>query len=371
LQYFSTNPKYFINKMNQTNLYQPIFVQTPEYKHDVFTLQKFVEFLREEEAYYQDEPHSLPLMITRLRKIFYDQWGWNSELIRGAADIPMRYEVRVVAEPSLNSRPVDHFPNQAGAQAKHRVVVYTDHDKIYGASRAGQTPILYQDDHQEILLPEGNYCDIAHVLAGLDAYIHPQIVTPLPPFLSFLTPLFPHVTHNIDVVTWLGEIASSAGDFLFAYFAQGKQPLSEAQEQTIINSRAGGSDMLGDIDAFVIAKSYDMTEQSKWQVSTILLDYYSPANQFRANRISIFCEAVGLKGWNGSSFNNENKWIKYYTKQLRDNTTFQVFSLTTEKITDIILPIRIWCGGYSDILKLELLLTLFLDELKKALIKGL
>jgi hypothetical protein len=351
------------------NLYQPIFVQTPEYKHDVLTLEKFVALLREEEAYYADEPHSLPLMITRLRKIFYDQWGWNSELIRGAAAIPMRYEAKVVSTASVNSRPVDHFPSPHDYPPKHRVVVYTDHDKVYGASRAGQTPILYQDDHQEILLPEGNYCDVAHVLAGLDAYIHPQIVTPLPPFLSFLTPLFPSVDRNTDVVTWLGEIASSAGSFLFAYFKQDNQPLSEAQEQHIINTGASGSDMLGDIDAFVIAKSYDMTENSKWNVSTILMDYYAPNNPFRANRIPIFCEAVGLKGWDGKAFNNEKEWLTYYKKQLLNNTTFQVFSLTNEKIKDILLPIRIWFGGYSNVLKLELLLTLFLDSLKQALTK--
>lgn len=91
---------------------QPILTTTPEPGHaaaDVLTLQQFINLLREEEDYWSGEQQNTKLMITRLRKIFYDQWGWNDELIRGAADVECRYEVDVVPVATEHSRAVTRF----------------------------------------------------------------------------------------------------------------------------------------------------------------------------------------------------------------------------------------------------------------------
>jgi hypothetical protein len=349
-----------------TGLVQPILSPNPEPGHTmdhVLQLPEFIQLLREEEDYYPGEQQHTKLMITRLRKIFYDQWGWNKELIRGAADIPGRYQVTVVDQKPEHGKPLRHVKNQAEVP-KYRVVTYRADDRVYGNTRVGQTPFIYQDDHQEVLMPDGYYCDQAHILAGLDAYNHLQVVSPFPAFLSFLDKLGPHVGSNMDIVTWLGDIASSSGDFLFAYLRHGKQAPTLSQEQQIINTDAPGSDMLGDIEPYVIAAHYDVGATNGMRYTEILQDYYyGKGQQYQAHKFSTYAARIGLKEWNGSIFGNEAAWLRHYTRQLRDNTSFQVFSLTDEKIDSIWLSMAIWFNGYRDILKLEYLLKIYLRTL--------
>ena len=353
-------------------LVQPVLTKHPEPNHqlkDVLTLETFISLLKEEEDYWIGEEHNTKLMISRLRKIFYDQWGWNKELIRGAAKIDCRYIIEIVDDPSEHTRKVTRYTDNE-YQPKHRQVTYRDNDRIYGNTRVGQSPFIYKNDHQEIVLPDGNYCDAAHILAGLDAFNYPQLVTPLPPlpsFFNFIKYILPHVDSNMDIVTWLGDIASSSGDFLFAWLRNNQKPNSIAEEQKYIDIDAPGSDMLGDIEPYIIAKHYDVGTANGKRVTEIYSDYYF-GNQnppLRNCRFSRFCDCVGLKGWNGTCFANEKEWLTFYKKQLRDNTCFQVFSLTTENIKSIIMLIKIWFNGYQDVLKLELLLEIFLKTLKE------
>jgi hypothetical protein len=85
--------------------------------------------------------------------------------------------------------------------------------------------------------------------------------------------------------------------------------------------------------------------------------------KYKERRCSIFAERVGLKGWNGVTYSNETEWLRFYTRQLRDNTSFQAFSLTDEKLDSIWLSMAIWFNGYRDVLKLEYLLKIFLKSL--------
>ncbi len=366
--------------MSILTLQQPILTILQETHHapeDVLTLAQFLTLLREEEDYYEDQQHQTRLMISRLRKIFYDQWGWNSELIRGSASVENRYVVKIVnvsetlARPQGAAKPVRRYVDNE-YQPKRRVVTYRADDRVYGKLRVGKIPEILQNDHQEVLLPEGNYCDIGHVLAGLDAANHRQIVTPLPNFLMFLAKLAPHVDSNMDVVTWLGDIASSSGDFLFAYLKAQRQPLSPEEEQKKIDLDAPGSDMLGNIDAYVIAWNYAISAEEGQRPSDILADYFNPGqigNRYRQRRFSTFCQAVGLRGWDGVRFSNEHEWLRHYQRQLRNNVSFQVFSLTEEKLKSVWLSLAIWLNGYPDIVKLELLLQIFLNALKELLKK--
>jgi len=353
-----------------SELVQPVLSKSPEPGHDlanVLHVGDFINLLKEEEDYFDGDQHNTKLMITRLRKIFYDQWGWNTELIKGAAGTEMRYKVEILLDPAEHSRAVTRYEDNE-YQPKHRLITYRDNDRVYGNTRVGQVPFIYKNDHQECVLPDGNYCDVAHVLAGLDAYNYKQAVTPLPKFLYFLKNLCPHVDSNVDIVTWLGDIASSSGDFIFYYLLHDKKPLTTEKEQYYINIDAPGSDMLGDIDPYVICRHYNVASDRGMRVSDILSEYYCGKDEalpYMKRKFLIFCEAVGLRDWDGAKFGNEQSWLKYYGKQLRDNICFQVFSLTEEKLKSVWLPLRIFFNGYRDVIKYDLLLILFLKSLKQ------
>ena len=87
------------------------------------------------------------LMITRLRKIFYDKGGWSTQLIRKAAGIEGRYDVDIVDDLEKNNLLVSEVKevrrykdNQA--RSKYRVVKYKANDRVY-PDRAGDTPYIY------------------------------------------------------------------------------------------------------------------------------------------------------------------------------------------------------------------------------------
>jgi hypothetical protein len=362
------------------NLIQPVLSKEPEYGHEknnVLSLSKFLSLLGEEEDYFKDEQSDTKLMITRLRKIFYDKWGWNTQLIRKAAYIKCRYKVKLVKQlpgdgySEREVKKVKRYSNNL-YQPKYRLVTYRKNDKVFKNTRANQIPEIYRNDHQDVLLPEEYYCDIAHTLAGLDAFNNFQVVSPLPAFLFFLHKIFPHADSNVEVATWLGDIATSAADFLFEYLNKNKKPLSETTEQKYISINASAPDMLGDIDAYAINHFYKEKISAKDGRLTMLIEEYyhncSKDTRYAKQRFIIFCEEVGLHyNEKENNFSNEKQWLKKYIKQLRDTTAFMVHSHTEETFKGIILPLKVWLKCYDKVLKLELLLKLFLESLKKLL----
>lgn len=352
--------------VEQSELNQPIDINRPEPGHDareVIEWPRFLELLYSEEEYWTPDQNNTRLMISRLRKIFYDQWGWNTELIRGAAQVESRYTT------AIRNNPIEHgreFPQYQGLvyTPVYRVVTYTDHDRVYGSSRAGQVPIIYNHDHQDVKMPGGDFCDLGHVLAGLDALNHQQVVTPFPPALSFLAKLFPHVDKNADIVTWLGDIASASADFLFDDLKNNHHRLSQNQEEKVIESDASASDMIGDIDPYVIAHHYDVNTSNGPRITDIFQEYFSGENGYRAKRYSTFAKLIGLD-WDGYQFKNEKPWLNYYHRQLKNSVCFVVFSQNEKTLTGLLLPLKIWLGGYASILQMDMLLKLFLQALKK------
>ncbi|HEY6976914.1 MAG TPA: hypothetical protein VH396_11545, partial [Chitinophagaceae bacterium] len=307
------------------NLIQPILSKEPEYGHeksDVLSFSEFLSLLEEEENYFQDKQTGTSLMITRLRKIFYDKWGWNTQLIRKAAYIKCRYKVKIVTQlpddkPERGVKKVKHYKDNK-YQPKYRLVTYRKNDRVFKNSRAGQVPEIYKNDHQDIFLPEGYQCDLAHTLAGLDAFNNFQVVSPLPPFLFFLHKLFPHADSNVEVTTWLGDIATTAADFLFEYLSKNKTPLSETTEQKYIDINASASDMLGDIDAYVINYLYkDYVSSKGKRLTEILEEYYNKCStdpSYQKQRFKIFCKEIGLHlNEKENNFSNEEQWLKKYT----------------------------------------------------------
>ncbi len=358
--------------MISKKLFQPIFSRTPEpsHKKTTFNFDRFIELLEEEEAYYSGEEYNTMLMITRLRKIFYDSWGWSSQVIRRAAKIPGRYHCEMVrcsdSQSSNTTKNYTHDENLEVVPLAYKVT-YTKYDKIY-PERAGQTPEIYADDHQEIIAPDGCYCDVGHILSGIDAYNYFAPVTPMPNFLLFLRFLFPYVKSNLDFATWLGDVASASGDFLLDELCNKK--LTSEEEQEIIDKDSPGSDMVGNIDAYVIKELFNTKSRNGLKVTEILKAYFEDLmliKDYQARQILIFCENIGLKNWNGSQFSNEKKWLKAYKRQLRSATIFYVFG-EVGKLRGVLLAIKIWFRLYEKALKLEYLLQIFLDELKKQII---
>jgi hypothetical protein len=353
-----------------THLTQPLFSERPEPGHEAgqaLGLDEFLQLLREEEDYYPGEEDHTLRMITRLRKIFYDQWGWNSELIRGARAIEGRYITKIVSDPPPKTgRKVRRY-NNGEYQPKHRIITYRPDDRVYGNSREGQIPPICSHDAQEVRLPSGNYCDLAHILAGLDAFNYPQVVTPLPGFLLWAAKLFPHVDSNVDVVTWLGDIASSSGDFLFRN-QHPDRDLDDAERQAIIERDAPGSDMLGNVDTYAIRHFFDTSAQRGMRVSDILWEYYHrPLAEcpYRSKRIATFTRMTGLGEWTGTAFSRERQWIRFYLHHLRNNVAFQVFSLTDEKLDGIWLPLGVYFRRYDRQLEMKPLLGIWLKTLRQ------
>ncbi len=348
-------------------IYQPIeqkFNPTKS-KETAISLEKFLELLRNEEDYFKGEQHQTKLMISRLRKIFYDAYGWNSELIRGASNTAGRYDVKLVPcgkpKPKKDGKGFEPAP-------KCREVTVKKGDWMN--PNAGTVPEIYANNNQQVILPSGLYCDIGHVLAGMDAFNYLEPVTPLPNWLMFLKRFFPLVDSNMDIVTWLGDIASSAGEFLFERLENGK-PLTNDEMQMIIDEYAPGVDMLGDIDPYVICQIYNTKAENGLRVTQILQDYYGNKDLgsfYRERRLQIFSLMIGLHGWNGDTFNNEEDWMKYYLRQLRNNDAFYIFS-RCENIKGIILALGSWIGVYKHTLHDKTLLEIFLKSLKRAIRK--
>jgi hypothetical protein len=331
-----------------------------------------MELLTEEEDYYPGEQHNTKLMVTRLRKIYYNSWGWSTEVIRKAAKVPGRYHTEMVHE----HNPSKKITYRKYTHKKHQIIpltyklTYTKNDRIY-PERAGETPEIYVHDNQELVSPQGYYCDIGHILSGIDAFNNFEPISPLPDFLFFLRFLFPTVDSNMDFATWLGDIASSAGDFYIEKLR--KRIISNSIEQQIIDKDAPGSDMIGNIDSYVIKKIVDTKSENGLRVTEIFHAYfYEPdmVKNYQSKAISIFCDSVGLKKWNGLSFDNEKEWLKYYKGQLRNATSFYVYG-EIGKLKGIWHALKIWLHLCEKTINLDLLLRIFLDALKKQIIHEL
>ncbi|MBN2166352.1 MAG: hypothetical protein JW717_08765 [Marinilabiliaceae bacterium] len=328
-------------------------------KKGTFHLSDFLILLNEEEKYFSGEQHNTKLMFTRLRKIFYDNYGWNTQLIRGTSHIEGRYEVKLILE-----KPADNNCSNFHPTRFVRKVTVRANDRLN--PNAGSTPEIYANQNQQVILPNGLYCDIGHVLGGIDAYNHKAPVTPLPNWLMFIKHFFPLVNSNVDVATWLGDIASVSGEFLFKHIETGKK-LNKTQMQNIINEYSPGVDLLGDIDPYIICQIYNTKASKGLRVTEILNDFYEKNGlgyYYSTMRFQLFAHLIGLKNWNGICFSNEKEWALFYSKQLKNNIAFYIFS-RCKNFKGLLLALITWLGGYKNTLMGNQLLSLFIDLIKQ------
>jgi hypothetical protein len=264
------------------------------------SIKQFIQLVEAEEARYPiEEQQNTKLMITRLRKIFYGKDGWDKYLIEGAKDIQRPYHTESI-EQSRSNIPIGWALDIEVVRERYSV---TD--------RFGQTPKIAQN--QEIRLPNGSYIDIGHVFAGLDAINFPQEVG----YLGI------KIDKNVDAATWVGDLGSALAEIQFKALQKHEgEPgsLTHAEINAIICEYASPQDMLGNIDTYVIKTQYDISKSAQGtKVSEILRRYYliDPA-YLREHRYSVFAGQVGLEGWDGAAFTNENEWVDDYTDQVND-----------------------------------------------------
>jgi hypothetical protein len=274
---------------------QPIVRRAPS---RAITIRDFIRLVEAEERRWPAaEQTQTALMISRLRKIFYGTSGWDDYLIPGAASISSGYDIRVEETGRENLS----LPGFDADIVRSRQVT---------TGAAGSAPAIASQ--QEVQLEDGSFCDIGHVFAGLDAANHPTSIT---------APLgVASVTDNLGAVTWTGDLGSVLAEGVFQRFNLDRL-LTDAEMQVIIDEYASPQDMLGNIDAYVMAGQYDITNRGGRKVSELLRAYYLGASgtadaQAREHRYSRFCAMTGLTGWNGTSFANEADWVNRWTPEV-------------------------------------------------------
>lgn len=293
---------------------------------------------KEEKRYPLEQQKNTKLMITRLRKIFYGKDSWDKYLIEGARYVKRPYETKVVKKRRFTI-PLDWSPDLDVVRNQYSVT----------NPATGNSPMIARN--QEIRLANGSYIDIGHVFAGLDAINFPQMVD---------GPGKVNIDKNVDATTWVGDLGSVLAEVVFKTLTKKNGPVSIAEINAIIHEYASPQDMLGDIDAYVIKTRYDTGKTAQGlKVSEILRRYYlSDSPYVREHRYSVFAGQVGLKGWNGSVFENEKEWIQYYADQVNDAAALYV-GANTEGIAKY--PVALEIAGNKSAITL---VTLFLKALK-------
>jgi len=296
-----------VQKQDNESQHQPIVENAPA---SAISIRDFIALVEAEERKYPpEEQTNTKLMITRLRKIFYDREGWDNYLIEGASDIEAPY--------TTEHQERERFTLEIPFWFNDFDVVRQEHNV---KDSQGNTPDIASN--QEISLEDGSYIDLGHVFAGLDALNYPQSVQA--PGLSSIG-----IDNNVDAVTWVGDLGSVLAEIQFEWIRNDKQ-ISSTERQAIINEYASPQDMLGNIDAYVIDQQFDIDETSGGRkVSEILREYYlngstDQGTPSRDRRYSIFAQAVGLNNWDGTNFSNESEWIDSYTDQVNDAAALYV-----------------------------------------------
>ena len=224
----------------------------------------------------------------------------------------------------------------------------------------GNTPDIFRQ--QEVKLADGSYLDIGHVFAGLDAFNHPGRVG-----LLGIT-----VDSNVDNSTWVGDLGSVLAEVTFRMRRQNGS-INDSQRQEVINKNAPAQDMLGNIDAYVIKRMFDLDSQKK--VSEILREYYlgeyylglsKAASDACKYRFTYFSQGIGLalQKRNPVTFSNEAAWIQKYVDQVNDSAA-QYTALNTKTITAGVVSKLGYTFGISFNRGAQTLIDLFLTTLKQ------
>jgi hypothetical protein len=365
--------KSVMNPALEPNLYVPVVAAAPEnraYQNSVGqlhttrvkTIKRFIDLVKNEEKSNRNSQFrsNTKSMITRFRRIFYNGDLWDNVII------PETHN------DSISGPTMFKHDSQGGLLKKlsppylfNRTGRYTP--EIYQAQEVKEVPINSTGGLVSPVGAAGNYIDMGHVLAAMDAVNNPS-ATPPPNHWSvrFLVPSSElarqviKVDSNIDNATWVGDL----GGIIAQAVRKAKQnapdenfdfsnTVSAREMQALINDDAEPQDMLGDIDGLVI--SYNFRDQiSKTtgglKVSQILTSYYSDKGGMKSRRFSTFAQIVGLGSletsgkftggrsvfnqgaWFGGTnqFANEEEWVDYYSRQVVQSAMQFVIGFTRD-----------------------------------------
>lgn len=273
---------------------------------NAFTISEFITLIENEENKYNDGSEcNTNLMLTRLRKIFYGSEGFNNFLIKEVADVPVPPPYRIV-EKIVGRRHVSLGLLSFDMVDKDIVPVMPN----------GERPAIFSDGYsQEVKLESPPYqgiaVDIGHVLSGMDAYCHKNDVgLPIPVGIS--------IPDNMGPITWVGDLGSVMAEAQILFNNNDMNPLFDSEIQAVIKRYAPPVDMLGNIDAYAISKSFNICATTGCKkISQILREYYLGENSKQSKRYSIFAKSIGLV-WNGNGFDNEDELVEKYGKQVAD-----------------------------------------------------
>jgi hypothetical protein len=251
-------------------------------------LSVFLDIIRAEEAKLPPaEQSDTKLMITRLRKLFYGNKGWDDHLIPGAAGVKPLYEFQEVE----TGRREWEGPGPNVIESVDKTPL------LLNAPAALSNPA----DIQEVRMPNGDFVDVGHVLAGLDAFNHPSSVAPYYMY---------EMASNVDAVTWAGDLGSVLAEAIFQAMKLDR-PLTGPEVQAQIDEYAPAQDMLGNVDAYAIQANADIAGVKK--VSDLLAGFYgAPGAKARSQRFTAFAKGIGLGPFNNGSFANEAAWLTKY-----------------------------------------------------------
>ncbi len=338
-------------------------IETVAHPDSALTLSEFLDLLRNEEDYFTHENKSGTRMLSHLRKIFYGTSCWDRQLIRGAADIPCRYLVRIVNCDIAHAKRRNRIHTDKG-QINQRVEVLVREDDWMDPD-AGSEPLIYIENHQEVVLTNGLVCDLGHVLAGMDAISYPEPIAPLPDWLMWMYQLVPHIDSNINGATWIGDLSSICGEIFFYHRHNGVWPDS-SQVQMIIDEGNPAADMLGNIDSLVIRQLYSI--DCEIRISEILDDYYARVDSEPELRYQLFCKYVGISIAADGSITNREKWVKEYLRELKSCTAFYVASRYSG-LAKYWYAVIVWIGWNKRKLLFEEILDIQIDAIQKLLKK--
>lgn len=275
----------------------PLLTPAPKGK---ITMSDFIDLVRqEEEKYPDDEQRDTKLMVTRLRKIFYNTPGWNQFLIPKAAAIQPPYS-EYVWRVRKKTR-VEPF----GLLNNFDLV-----DKeYYPIDLTGKKPSIYTN--AEVMIDTGStagaFIDMGHVFAGWDAFNNPDSV--VAPLLSEIK-----INRNWDATTWLGDLGSVLAE-AWVIYVNGEQPLKAATLQHLIDEYAPAQDMLGNIDSYVLS-----IHRFTGKVSEILELYYTEQDprKLQRRRFEFFAQEIGIGPLAQGSFVNSRTRSEMHIDEISD-----------------------------------------------------
>lgn len=328
-------------------LYQPMQGPAPS---SARSIKDYITLVENEEAQYSNSNRDTKLMLTRLRKIYYDTDGWNKTLIADTTNIPGHYKRKV----ELDGQPYTINFGVPGALDDLTV----RKTKSIAVDTNGVIPDIFKQ--QEVKIADGSYLDIGHVFAGLDAF---NYLAPVSDPLGILV-----VDRNVDNCTWIGDLGSILAETFFREARQGTS-ISDSQRQEEINKNAPAQDMLGNIDAYVIKQLFNLVSGKK--VSEILREYYlgeyysnisQAASTARKYRFSKFSQGIGLvlQGRNPVTFSNETQWASKYSEQVGNSAAQYIYVNTQGFNARVRSVIRITFNQYS-----QTIVKLFIATLKQ------